>query len=130
QLAGDGETLDIFHERAGIVHLRAGVRITEQAAEGGTGLALVGIHPVGQSKDGGQYFRRRMQSAGILLLNRVPRVFVMIDAVTAAIRPVNRLVQMPEPGRVNPCVGVRLDTSWQEYDGNTPWGDTARQLHL
>ena len=32
KLAGNGKALDIFHERAGIIHLRAGVGIAEQAA--------------------------------------------------------------------------------------------------
>ena len=57
ELAGSGEALDIFHERAGVIHLRASVGITEQTTERGFDFALIDVHPVGLAENGAQNFR-------------------------------------------------------------------------
>ena len=106
KLAGSGEALDVFHERAGIIHLGAGVGITEQATERGLDFALIDVHPVRLAEDGAQHLRRRMRPTGVLLLDGVPGVFVMVHAIIAPVRPVNRLVQVPQPGRMDTGIAV------------------------
>ena len=61
---------------------------------------LVGGHSVGQSENTGEHLRRGMRATGILLLDRVPRGFVMVGAPVPAVRPIDRLVQVPQPGGV------------------------------
>ena len=106
KLAGGGEALDIFHERAGIIHLRASVGVTEQTAERGLDFALIDVHPVGLAENGAQDFRRRMRPTGVLLLDGVPGVFVMVHAIIAPVGPVDGLVQMPKPSRMDTGIAV------------------------
>ena len=72
------------------------------ACEGVLRLLLIGVDPVGERKHRRQRFVR-LRTTGILRLDRVPGVFVMIVR-RAFVRPVDRLVQMPEPRRVNTVV--------------------------
>ncbi len=101
ELPGGGQALDIFDQRAGIVDLRAGVGITEQPANDALNFALINVHPVGVAENGAQHFRVRVGPSGVLLLDGVPGVFIMIHAIIAPVRPINRLMQVPKPRRMD-----------------------------
>src|SRR5205807_10564057 len=60
---------------------------------------LIGGDAIIKAKDLADLFDR-MWPSRVLRLNRVPGVFVMISG-GAFLRPVNRLMQMPEPGGVD-----------------------------
>ena len=59
QLAVGAEALDVFHQRAGVIDLSAGVRIAEHAAERVVRPALVGGHAVVHAENAGDALRAR-----------------------------------------------------------------------
>jgi hypothetical protein len=137
QLAVGAEALDVFHQRAGIINLSPGVGVAEHAAERIVRPALVGGHTVVLAENAGEHFGRGMRSARVLLLDGVPRGFVMVAAPIPAIRPIDRLVQVPQPGGVDIGAGEprpRREQAeggaageQQAHPGSPPWNPAFRR---
>src|SRR5439155_12453665 len=117
ELACAAEALHVFHQCARIADLHAGLWVAEDTVEGIAGAGLVGVAAIIKAEDVAQDFRRRMLSSAVLLLDGVPRVFVMVRSVVAAVGPVNGLVQVPEPGGVHAVVGRRVPRRRAEQRG-------------
>ena len=108
QLAGSTEALHIFHQRAGVIQLRARFQILPDARKRIVRAVLIGGAPIIDVKNLAAHLLDRMRPSRILCLNRIPGIFVMLGA-GAFFRPVDWLMQMPEPGSVD--AGVILGAS-------------------
>ena len=108
QLAGRTEALHIFHQRTGVIQLRTRFHILPDARERILRAVLIGGTPIIDVKNLAAHLLDRMRSSRALRLNRIPSTFVMIGA-GAFFRPIDWLMQMPEPGRVD--AGVVLGAS-------------------
>ena len=70
-----------------------------------------------------------MRPPGVLLLDGVPGVLVMVHTVIAAVRPVNGLVQVPEPGRMDVGIGIGQCGNLREQKAKAKAGGTAEKRH-
>src|SRR6266480_4723313 len=95
ELAGDAETLNIFHERAGIIELHAPFREPCDGAQRVLRPILICGDSIIQAEDLPENFRTRMWTSPVLRLNRIPGVLIMITA-RALVRPIDRLMQVPK----------------------------------
>src|SRR6266480_6856129 len=100
QLASSTEALHIFHQRAGVIQLRARFQILPDADKRIVRPVLISGAPIIDVEDLTADLLHRMWPSRILRLNRIPGIFVMIGA-GASFRPVDWLMQMPEPGSVD-----------------------------
>ena len=124
ELAGRAEALNIFHERAGVIHLHTGVReiqLARPAASDGIQRRfrpiLIGRDSISHIEDIAHNLRARMRASAILRLDRVPSVLVMISR-GALVRPVNRLMQMPEERSVHVMVLSKCDCRSYQREEN------------
>jgi hypothetical protein len=108
QLVSSAEALHIFHQRTGVIQLRARFQILPDARKRIVRAVLVSGAPIIDVKNLAAHLLGWMRSSRALRLNRIPGIFVMIGA-GAFFRPVDWLMQMPEPGGVD--AGVILGAS-------------------
>ena len=96
ELSVRAKALDIFHQSAGVIQLRAGFQKLSDTGQRILGTVLIGGFPIIDPENLSAQLLQRMRSPAILRLDGVPGALVMIRRA-AFLRPINRLVQMPQP---------------------------------